>query len=139
MSFVEIQNNAAKTVMKAFRLSDSAYYYQDRESGERLEIDAVEKPFDFVVEDPTTGAVLSRKGRRFLVVGSAVGEINDWRVGLGRNTIDQPTPNSGDYIIVVKNETEKKYQIDNREPFLTIGSNDALYEINTVLFDVEDV
>jgi hypothetical protein len=133
MSFVEIQNNAAKTVMKAFRLSDSAYYYQDRESGERLEIDAVEKPFDFVVEDPITGVIRSRKGRRFLVIGSAVGDIETWRVGLGCNTTDQPTPNSGDYIIVVKEETEKKYQIDNREPFITIGSNDALYEINTIL------
>lgn len=67
MSFVHIQNNAAKTIMKAFRLSDSRYYYEDRESGERLEIDAVEKPFDFIVEDSATGVIVSRKGRRFLL------------------------------------------------------------------------
>jgi hypothetical protein len=137
MSFVAIQNNAASVVMKAFRLTDTHYFYEDRESKERFEIDAVEVPFEFVTEDPTTGVILSRKERGFLVVGSAVGAIDEWRTGLGRDTTDQPTPYCGDYIVAVKeNETEileKKYKINERDPYSTLGSNNALFQFNTFL------
>jgi hypothetical protein len=90
---------------------------------------------DFVSEDPTTGITVSRKGRGFIVVGSAVGAIDEWRVGLGYDVAKQPTPNRNDFIVVVKeNETEKKYQIDQRDPYVTIGSNNAMYRFNTFLF-----
>jgi hypothetical protein len=132
--FDQIQDNAAHAVLKTFRLSGSSYFYEDRLSGERVEMpDTVEVPIEFVTDDPATGITVTKKGRRFLITRATKEQIDVFRLALERNIAEQPTPWRGDFIIVIKNGIETKYQIDTRDPYSVIGSNNAVYQINTFL------
>jgi hypothetical protein len=133
MSFVTIQNNAARAAMKAFRLSGQ-YYYEDRISGCRVELtDVVEVPIEFYIDDPNTGVTITRKGRRFLILKTDKELVDTFRTGKGYDISMKPTPNRGDFIVAVKDNIETKYQIDDRDPYSVTGSNNDIYSINTFL------
>jgi hypothetical protein len=93
----------------------------------------VEIPIEFMIDDPNTGVTITRKGRRFLILREVKEQIDQWRNDHGNDITLKPTPYRGDYIVVADGIVETKYQIDSRDPYSIIGSNNSVYQINTIL------
>lgn len=140
--FSELLDFAAETAVSVFQVS-GAYFYEDRSTGERLALAGeiqppAETPLDFVSIDPTDGVTIVRKGKGFLVTRPAKEAIDAWRLSIGRDIKSSPTPAGGDYIVKIWGGTMYKYEIDRKEPCMTIASNEAVCQINTVLSTVND-
>ncbi|GHT30657.1 hypothetical protein FACS1894214_0920 [Planctomycetales bacterium] len=126
-SFEKTLDCAADAVMNAFRVSGS-YFYEAGQAGQRFAVDCVEKTLEFTETDKT-GETFIKTGKAFYLKRGTIIEIN---TALGNESVEESIPHGGDYIVKIIDGFEERYQIDYREPFNVIGTNKALYRINTV-------
>ncbi|MCL2745397.1 MAG: hypothetical protein FWE67_16275 [Planctomycetaceae bacterium] len=127
-NFEQILDSAADAVMNAFRVAGT-YFYEVRQSGQRFPADCAEKTIEFEEADKT-GETYIKTGKAFYLKRSTVMGING---DIGGESVEELVPRGGDYIVKITDGIEERYQISYREPYRVIGTNKALYCINTVL------
>ena len=139
--FEHALNLAAETVLNTFRLT-AEYFYEDRKSGNRLQIRCIERTIE-IVEADRNGETIVRTGKGFLMSRADWEGIDTWRRDMNIDVAvapfrKEPTPAGGDYIVRVKDGTAEWYEITYREPYSVIGANRALYRINTIFVKRDD-
>jgi len=136
--FENILKMAAKSAMNAFRGSGQ-YFYEDRKTGSRLQINCIERTIE-IHESDDNNITFIRTGKGFLISDADRDAVDAWRkerqqTADGRQQ-QEPTPAGTDYIVKVAGEQTEHYEISSREPFSLIG-NGALVRINTVFVKKE--
>jgi len=108
---------AARTAMKAFRLS-AEYFYEDRKSGQRHPIACVERTAEYTDVDQAGNTIVYR-GKVFMLVRADWEALDAWRSEMNIDVRKEPTPFGGDCILRVKEQSTTNSKTQSILPSLS--------------------